>query len=177
MKKKTFGSFLAASAICLSIGAVNGVAASSWNNSSANQQQISSGWASILQAQGQRSVGTQGSVSGSTGGSQGQTAFLSGLQLQSGKSSGPASASQSEDRTVDVSDSATNGGTNQSQSTNGTGSTDQSTSTAGPAHMVQAQRTTDAVFQFQGSIEGGPSLQNQMLQHHSFQFSSTIPRP
>ncbi len=169
MLKKTIGSLIVASALTISLGAVDSEA-SQWNDSTIDQNQTNSGWTKIIQKQMKEINDAQSQFNGPSGKAQGQAVFVKGFQLQSGKSNGPATATQSEDRTIDVGDEQ-NGTTT---TTIGNGSTESTTSTSGAAHVLQAQSTTNAVFHFQGSIEGGPSLQNQISQTHSYQFSTAV---
>ncbi len=169
MLKKTIGSFITASALIVSLSSISSEA-SQWNNSTVDQQQNNSGWVTILQEQKLEINDVQNQFNGSSGAAQGHAVFVNGFQLQNGKSDSPATAAQSEDRTIDVGDQ--HGGTTTATTENS--STAQSTSTSGPAYVLQAQNTTDAIFHFQGSIKGGPTIQNQIAQTHFYQFSAAV---
>jgi hypothetical protein len=166
MFKKTIGSLIVASALTISLGAVNSEASQS-SSAVVEQNQNHYGWSKLLQKQGISSNNTQIEFDGSTSTTSGQSLFVNGYQIQSGKSDGQASASQSDDRTIVVVDE---------QTTELGDSTEQNTNTSDPSHLLQAQGKTNSFFHFQASIEGGPSLQNQITQRHSFQFSSAISR-
>ena len=171
MFKKTVGSLIVVSALTIGLGA--GVsAASQWNNSTIDQEQNHSGWSKMEQRQGKSINDTQSEFAGSKGAASGQSVFVKGYQVQSGKSEGAATATQKEERTFDVGD--IQGGT--TTTTTGSGKAEQSTTTTGPAHVLQARNTTNAVAHFQGSIKGGPTIQGQILQTHDFQFSTVISR-
>ena len=171
MFKKTIGSLIVASALTISLGAVNSEASQS-SSTVVEQNQNNYGWSKILQKQGISSNNTQIEFAGSNSTVSGQSLFVNGYQVQSGKSDGQASASQSDDRTIVVVDEQ-----NEATTTTKLGdSTEQNTNTSSPSHLLQAQGKTNAVFQFQASIEGGPSLQNQITQRHSFQYSTVISR-
>ncbi len=173
MFKKKVGSFIVVSALCAGLGlgvAADKAEAASWNNSSISQNQAGSGWSSFYKNQTSQNNQTQNSVSGVKGAGVGQTSFVSGNQVQAGTSTGAATASQTQDTTVDVGDNL-NGNP---QTTTGTGSLVQDTTTTGPTKLVQKQSSINATFHFQGSIEGGPSLQQQINQNHSFQFSTAV---
>ncbi|NRD77286.1 hypothetical protein HPT25_07215 [Bacillus sp. BRMEA1] len=175
MFKKMVGSLVAVSTLSVGLGLTNMTTyAASWDQSSLSQNQTSSGsWASLYQAQTKSVTGTDLQVNGSNSDGQGQTSFVTGTQLQSGKSDGAATATQSEGRTVDVGQSGSAG----TQATYVCGSPEQSTSVSSPSYVLQSQTNTHAVFQAQGSIKGGPSIQGQILQGHSYQFSTAISKP
>ena len=171
MIKKTVGTLIVASALTISLGA--GVSeASQWNNSSVTQEQTHSGWSKIVQKQGKSVNDAQSEFSGSKSTASGQSVFVNGNQIQSGKSNGAATATQKEERTIDVGD--TQGGT--TTTTTGSGKAEQSTTTTGSAHVLQARSTTNAISHFQGSIKGGPTIQSQISHTHDFQFSTSISR-
>ena len=53
---------------------------------------------------------------------------------------------------------------------------EQSTSSKNAVFLLQSQRNTTTIYHFQASIEGGPSIQNQISQIHNFQFSTVVER-
>jgi hypothetical protein len=169
MLKKTIGTAVTVAAIFAGLGST-ATEASQWNNSSMQQYQSNSGWTKIYQEQRKSASGSAFEFNGARGAAQGQAAFVNGYQVQSGQSESYATASQSEDTTIDVGD--VQGGN--ATVTTGSGNTSQTTSVSGPAHVLQSQTTTNAVFHFQGSIEGGPTIQNQMSQTHTSQFSAVV---
>ena len=85
-------------------------------------------------------------------------------------------ATQKSEINLDVNSELNNGSTELKQSTKGSGMIEQSTSTKNAAFLLQSQRNTTTVYHFQASIEGGPSIQNQMSQIHNFQFSTVVER-
>jgi hypothetical protein len=162
MIKKTVKSLIAVSAVCAGLGlGVSAASASAWNNSSISVDQTRSGWSSFTQFQ--KSNQSQSEVS--TGDAVGQTSVISGAQTQAGTSNGSATASQSQDRSVDVGDEL-NGNT---QTTEASGTTEQTTTTEGPAKLVQKQTTVNATFHYQGKL-----IQKQANQNHEYQFSTAI---
>lgn len=162
MIKKTVKSLIAVSAICAGLGlGVSAASASSWNNSSIDVNQTRSGWSSFTQFQ--KSNKSQTEVS--TGAAVGQSSFISGSQTQAGTSNGPGTATQTQDRTVDVGDEL-NGNT---QTTQASGTTEQTTATEGPTKLVQKQSTVNATFHYQGKL-----IQKQAIQNHEYQFSSAV---
>ena len=171
MFKKTVGSLIVASALTISLG-VSVSEASQWNHSTIEQEQNHSDWPKMVQKQGKSINNAQSEFTGSKSAAGGQSVFVNSYQIQSGKSNGAATATQKEERTIDVGD--TQGGT--TTTTTGSGKAEQSTTTTGPAHVLQARNTTNAVAHFQGSIQGGPTIQGQILQTHDFQFSTVISR-
>ena len=80
--------------------------------------------------------------------------FASGFQAQGGKTTGSGTATQEQ--------SVSAGGSS--------GEVSQEVSTDGPANVHQVQRSTLINFNFNKSIEGGVSLQNNMTHAHSFQY-------
>ena len=103
MFKKTIGSLIVASALTISLGAVNSEASQS-SSAVVEQNQNHYGWSKLLQKQGISSNNTQIEFAGSNSTASGQSLFVNGYQIQSGKSDGQASASQSDDRTIVVVD-------------------------------------------------------------------------
>src|SRR4051812_37534370 len=99
MVKKTIGSLILASAITISLGAVNSEA-SQQSSTVVNQNQNNHGLAKRIQKDRLVSTSTQIEFAGSKSVTSGQSLFVNGYQIQSGKSDGPASASQSDDRTI-----------------------------------------------------------------------------
>ncbi len=171
MLKKTIGTVVTAAAIFAGLGSMD-TEASQWNHSSIQQHQTNNGWTKIYQEERSTSGGTGAEFNGTHGAASGQAAFVNGHQVQSGQSDSHATASQSEDVTIDAGD--VQGGN--ATVTTGSGNLSQTTSVSGPAHMLQSQTTISAVFHFQGAIEGGPSMQHQMAQTHTSQFSAVISR-
>lgn len=171
MLKKTIGTVVTAAALFAGLGSIE-AEASQWNHSSINQSQSNSGWTTIHQEQREVVSGSGSEYNGSRGSAQGQTGFTNGFQVQSGKSNGPATASQTSETRLDVGD--VQGGN--ATVTNAVGTTSQTTSVAGPSIFLQSQTSTSAVFHFQGSIKGGPTIQNQMSQNHTSQFSAAVSR-
>lgn len=172
MLKKTIGSLITVSALTIALGSVDSEA-SQWNNSSINQLQNASGWSSLYQNQNSNVADTSNKFSGANSTAQGQAVFVTGSQTQSGQSNGPATATNSQNTAVDVGDSTSD----QTTTSQGAGTTEQSTSTSEPGYLLQSQRNTNAIFHFQGSVKGGASLQHQMAQGHSYQFSTAVTKP
>ena len=173
MFKKVFGSLILASALSVGFGSINSEA-SQWNYSSITLEQTNSGWDRMIESQKEKLDDRQSKISGSAGATQGQSIFVNGFQLQSGNSKGSAEATQSGEITIDVGDEQTNGSIEQKQTTQGSVTIVQNTSTPSPAYLLQSQSNTTAIFHFQGSIKGGPSIQNQISQVHSYQYSTVI---
>ena len=98
-------------------------------------------------------------------------------QLQNGHSKGAATATQKSEINLDV-DSELNNRYNRTKNKRLKVLVllEQTTSTKNAARLLQSQSNTTSVYHFQASIEGGPSIQNQMLQNHTFQFSSVVER-
>ena len=113
---------------------------------------------------------------GSASSMQRHSVNLRSYQLQNGHSKGAATATQKSEINLDVDSELTNDSTELKQTTEGSGILEQTTSTKNAARLLQSQSNTTAVYHFQASIEGGPSIQNQMLQIHAFQFSSVVER-
>lgn len=173
MFKKVFGSLILASALSVGFGSINSEA-SQWNYSSITLEQTNSGWDRMIESQKEKLDDRQSKISGSAGATQGQSIFVNVFQLQSGNSKGSAETTQSGEITIDAGDEQTNGSIKQKQTTQGSVTIVQNTSTPGPAYLLQTQSNTTAIFHFQGSIKGGPSIQNQISQVHSSQYSTVI---
>ena len=165
------GSLIVASAFSIGLGSINSEA-SQWNESDISLEQTSSGWERMIELQKEKIDDHHSIFNGSSGAAQGQSLFVNGFQLQSGTSNGPAEAVQSGKVTLDVGDVQSNGNITQEQTTKGSGTIRQSASALSPTYLLQSQSNTTAIFHFQGSIKGGPSIQNQIVQNHSYQFST-----
>ncbi len=113
-------------------------------------------------------------MNGSSGAAQGHSVIIKGYQLQSGQSSGSATAQQLVKTTINAGGTQTNGTTELQQTTQGQIELAQQTSTTDSAYLMQTQSNRDVIFHFQVSIKNGPSIQNQMAQIHSYQFTSTV---
>ena len=150
--------------------------ASEWNQSSIKVEQTNSGWERMMEVQRERMDEAKSEIRGSASSTQRHSVHLSSYQLQNGYSKGAAAATQKNIIKLDVDSELTNGSTKLKQTTNGSGIMEQTSSTKNGAHLLQSQSSTTAVYHFQASIEGGPSIQNQMLQIHAFQFSSVVER-
>ena len=103
MLKKTIGTVVTAAALIAGLGSME-AEASQWNHSSVNQSQSNSGWTTIHQEQREVVSGSGSEYNGSRGSAQGQAGFTNGFQVQSGKSNGPATASQTSETRLDVGD-------------------------------------------------------------------------
>lgn len=164
MLKKTVGTIIVASALVASVGAIESEA-SQWNNSSLTQNQAASGaWAKMTSFKSKSLHNPQTELSN---GSSAQSGTVTGSQIQSGKSAGEATANQSDDRTIDV-------GESENTKVEGTGATNQEVAVKNPSYVFMGQRKTTAVFSFEASIEGGPSIQNQIVQDHTNQATVVI---
>jgi len=181
MIKKTIGSFVTASALCISLGGMSSQASTQnqWNDFNLDQEQHveTSSPASIQTIQKSLDTTQQIQIGHSSGVTQGQMLSLTGYQFQQVKTSGPATVSQSEDRDIDMGDSQSNGQTDQDQTTQIEDSKGQETTVSGPSTITQSQRNTDVVFHFQASIKNGPSLQHQFVHNHSYQFQNVYQSP
>ena len=173
MLKKVVGSLIVASALSIGFGAAPSEA-SEWNQSSVKVEQTNSGWERMTETQRERMDESKSEIRGSISSMQRHSVNISSYQLQTGHSTGAATATQKSDINLDVNNELTNDSTELKQSTKGSGMIEQSTSSKNAAFLLQSQRNTTAVYHFQASIEGGPSIQNQMTQIHNFQFSSVI---
>jgi hypothetical protein len=149
MIKKTIGSLVAVSA--LSIGLLG------FNLEAEASQNFGGSWASKYKTESSSLTGA--------GSSQAQSGAVSGFQLQYGKTKGEATATQTQNTSVQVGPSTAGH------------SVQQTVETSSPTTVLQSQRTSAALFNFQGSIEGGASIQNQMAQGHSYQFNAAAARP
>ena len=175
MLKKVVGSLIVASALSIGFGASTSEA-SEWNQSSVNVEQTNSGWDRITENQTERMDEYKSEIRGSISSMQRHSVNINSYQLQTGRSTGAATSSQKSEINLDVNSELTNDSTELKQSTKGSGMMEQTTSTKNAAFLLQSQRNTTTVYHFQASIEGGPSIQNQMSQIHNFQFSTIIER-
>lgn len=175
MLKKVFGSFIAASILYCGFGSVDSEA-SEWNQSSIKVEQTNSGWERMMEVQRERMDEAKSEIRGSASSTQRHSVHLSSYQLQNGYAKGAAAASQRNLINLDVNSELINGALKLKQTTNGLGIMEQKSSLKNGAHLLQSQSSITSVYHFQASIEGGPSIQNQMLQTHAFQFSSIVER-
>jgi hypothetical protein len=175
MFKKIVGSFIVASAISIGFCGINSEA-SEWNQSSINVEQTNSGWEKLIEMKNEKMNEFKSEFKGSTSSMQRHSVNLRSYQLQNGHSKGEATATQKSEINLDVDSELINDSTELKQTTAGLGIMEQTSSTKNAARLLQSQSNTTAVYHFQASIEGGPSIQNQMLQVHAFQFSSVIER-
>ena len=175
MLKKAVGSFIIASTLGIGFGSVESEA-SEWNQSSIKSEQTNSGWEKMLEIKSDKMDDFKSEFKGSTSSMQRHSVNLRSYQLLNGHSKGAATATQKSEINLDVNSELTNDSTELKQSTEGSGTMEQTSSTKNAARLLQSQSNTTAVYHFQASIEGGPSIQNQMLQIHAFQFSSIIER-
>ncbi|MEW8985519.1 MAG: hypothetical protein AB2401_00595 [Bacillus sp. (in: firmicutes)] len=168
MFKKKVGTLIAVSALVAGFGLANGAAAAQTDNSSISQNQS----APSNFYQNKNTIGNYSWnwVSGAKGAGQAQASTTAGSQTQNGDTSGAETVSQSQVTTVDVQDDL-NGNP---QKTQATGSLSDSVTTTGPAKVTQQQKSISTTLHFQGTIKGGPTLQNAMTQFHSHQYSSAI---
>ena len=169
MLKKVVGSLIVASALSIGFGAAPSEA-SEWNQSSVKVEQTNSGWERMTETQRERMDESKSEIRGSISSMQRHSVNISSYQLQTGRSTGAATATQKSDINLDVNNELTNDSTELKQSTKGSGMIEQSTSSKNAAFLLQSQRNTTAVYHFQASIEGGPSIQNQMTQFITFNF-------
>lgn len=175
MLKKVVGSIIVASA--LSIGFIAAPSeASEWNQSSVNAEQTSTGWDRMTETQSKRMDELKTEIRGSVNSMQRHSVQINSYQLQTGLSNGAAISTQNSEVNLDVNSQLSNDSTKLKQSTKGSTIIEQTSSTRNAAFLLQSQRNTTAVYHFQASIEGGPSIQNQISQIHNFQFSSIIER-
>lgn len=175
MLKKVVGSFIVASALSIGFGSVESEA-SEWNQSSIKVEQSNSGWEKLIEIKSDKMDDFKSEFKGSASSMQRHSVNLRSYQLQNGHSKGAATATQKSEINLDVDSELTNDTTELRQTTEGFGTIEQTTSTKNAARLLQSQSNTTAVYHFQASIEGGPSIQNQMLQNHTFQFSSVVER-
>ncbi|KAA9029134.1 hypothetical protein [Niallia endozanthoxylica] len=175
MLKKVVGSFILASALSISFASADSEA-SEWNQSSILVEQTNSGWEKILEIKRDKMNEVTSEINGTANSIQRHSVHLKSYQLQNGYSVGPASATQKSETTLDVDSELTNHTTELKQTSKGSGMIEQSSATTNAARLLQSQSSTTAVYHFQAAIEGGPSIQNQIVQTHAFQFSSVIER-
>ena len=175
MLKKVVGSLIVASALSIGFSATTSEA-SEWNQSSVKVEQTNSGWERMTESQRERMDESKSEIRGSISSLQRHSVNISSYQLQTGRSTGAATATQKSEINLDVNSELNNGSTELKQSTKGSGMIEQSTSTKNAAFLLQSQRNTTTVYHFQASIEGGPSIQNQISQIHNFQFSTVVER-
>ncbi|WP_428910864.1 hypothetical protein [Niallia sp. Krafla_26] len=175
MFKKVVGSFIIASALSVGFGATQSEA-SEWNQSSIQVEQSNSGWERMIEIQQDRMDERRSEMRGSISSMQKDSIHVKSYQLQNGYSKGAATASQKSEMNLDVDSELNNRSTELKQTTEGSGIIEQTTTTKNSARLLQSQSNTTAIYHFQAAIEGGPSIQNQMVQVHAFQFSSLIER-
>ena len=173
MFKKVVGSLIVASALSIGFGSAESEA-SEWNQSSIKVEQSNSGWEKMMEIKNNKMDEFKSEFKGSASSMQRHSVNLRSYQLQNGHSKGAATATQKSDINLDVESKLSNNSKELNQTTEGSGIMEQTSSTKNAARLLQSQSNTTAVYHFQASIEGGPSIQNQMLQIHSFQFSSVI---
>ena len=173
--KKVVGSLIVASTLSLGFGAAQSEA-SEWNQSSVKVEQSNSGWDRMTETQRERMDESKSEIIGSISSLQRHSVNINSYQLQTGRSSSAATTTQKSEINLDVKSELTNGSTKLMQTTKGSGMIEQVTSTKNSAFLLQSQRNTTTVYHFQASIEGGPSIQNQMSHIHNFQFSTIVER-
>lgn len=175
MFKKVVGSFIVASTLSFGFGASQSEA-SEWNQSSVKVEQTNSGWDRMIETHRERMDESKNEIKGSISSLQRHSVNNSSYQLQTGRSSSAATATQKSEINLDVNSKLINGSTELKQSIKGLGMIEQTTTTNKSAFLIQSQRNTTTVYHFQASIEGGPSIQNQMSHIHNFQFSTVVER-
>ncbi len=175
MIKKVVGSFIVATALSVGFGSTQSEA-SDWNHSSIKVEQSHSGWERMTEIKNNRMDEFKSEIKGSSSSMQRHSVNLNSYQLQNGQSKGAATATQKSEINLDVESKLSNKLIDLKQTTVGSGILEQTTVARNPARLLQSQSSTTAVYHFQSSIEGGPSIQNQMVQIHAFQFSSVIER-
>lgn len=175
MFKKVVGSFIVASALSVGFCGTQSEA-SEWNQSSIKVEQSNSGWDRMTEIDNDRMDESKSEINGSKSSMQRHSVNLRSYQLQNGQSKGAATATQKSEIKLDVESKLSNKLKELKQTTEGKGILEQKTVTKNPARILQSQSNTTSVYHFQASIEGGPSIQNQMLQIHNFQFSSVVER-
>lgn len=105
---------------------------------------------------------------------QGQAGSVTGVQVQSATTSGPAVLTQSLLTKLKLTDQQSAGSSQQNVKTSAVNSLQQSTGVTGPSQVVQAQIDHTAAIQFQGSVAGGPAVQYQQAQRTSVQYQNTV---
>jgi hypothetical protein len=171
--KKAVSSFIVAVTLSMGIGSIEGEA-SGWNQSSINVEQTTSGWDKMMESSRSSMNTFKSELKGSSSAMQKHSVNMRSHQLQNGQSETAATATQTGEIKIDVDSALSTGASELKQTTEGSGLLEQHTSTEGAARLLQSQSSSTAVYHFQASIEGGPTIQNQMLQIHSFQFSSVF---
>jgi len=169
------GSFIVASVLSISFSSVASEA-SEWNQSSIKTEQSKEGWEKMMEIKRTKMDAFKNEFKGAASSLQRHSVNMRSHQLQNGQSKGEATATQSSELNMDVDSKLTTDSTELKQETKGSGLMEQSTKTEDVATVLQSQSNTTSVYHFQASIEGGPSLQNQMVQVHAFQFSSVFER-
>lgn len=175
MLKKVVGSLIVASALSIGFSATTSEA-SEWNQPSVKVEQINSGWERMTESQRERLDESKSEIRGSISSLQRHSVNINSYQLQTGRSTDAATATQKSEINLDVNSELNNGSTELKQSTKGSAMIEQSTSSKNAVFLLQSQRNTTTIYHFQASIEGGPSIQNQISQIHNFQFSTVVER-
>ncbi|MCM2535898.1 hypothetical protein NDK43_30925 [Neobacillus pocheonensis] len=116
-------------------------------------------------------------IANPTAAGQGQVGTVSGSQVQAANTSGPAILSQSSWSRVNLFDKQSENSKGQQQYTGVGNNLNQTTSTAGPGQTIQAQVGVASSIQFQASIAGGPTMQNQITYHYANQYQASMDKP
>lgn len=170
MYKKGIASLLAISV--LSLGVTGAAFAAQTNNLSAdpNQSVETLAPAKIVDAQKANTTVLQLKIGSKA---QGQAGIVTSAQLLGGKTSGPATWTQTSQTKLSLKDKQGN----KEQSTKVESDIAQGTTTEVPTQTVQAQIDHTSAMQFQISIPGGPTIQNQMAQQTSVQHLNAMSWP
>lgn len=179
MIKKSVVSLLAVAAISTggtSVFASTNVTQTQTGQASVNQNQtsVSSGPINLLQNQYKNKHITNVDLGHLGIAAQGQTGSVTGVQVQSAKTSGSAVLTQSLAAKLNLIGEQTANTSQQNMKTAADNSLNQSTATAEPSQVVQAQMAHTAAIQFEGSIPGGPVIQYQQVQRTSIQYQNAV---
>ncbi|WP_028399417.1 hypothetical protein [Ectobacillus panaciterrae] len=179
MFKKTVGIFTVAMAISVPCFADSPVTQDQWSNTSASQGGFvnTTGPARVTQYQNstKNTLQTQAATAG--GASQGQSASVTGVQVQAGKTSGPAQLAQFGNVRVSMGDEQVVKQKKQGQVTGINNSVSQTTATPEASLVMQAQVNHASASHFQLAIPSGPSIQTQNAHVNSGQFQAAITKP
>lgn len=140
MLKKVVGSLIVASALSIGFSATTSEA-SEWNQPSVKAEQINSGWERMTESQRERLNESKSEIRGSISSLQRHSVNINSYQLQTGRSTGAATATQKSEINLDVNSELNNGSTELKQSTKGSAMIEQSTSSKNAVFLLQSQET------------------------------------
>ena len=182
MLKKGIGSLVAATLLSTMVGqGVSFAAVNQEQTHTTSVGQVEGATSSkpmvLLQTQKAVNNATQLQTGTPTAAGQGQAGSAAVAQVQSAVTSGPAALNQSAWTSVNLFEKQNVNSSGQQQSTGAGNSLHQSTVTASPSQIVQGQIGVTSSIQFQGSVAGGPTIQNQITHRSSTQYQAAMNIP